>query len=249
MKVSSRGICVLWWHIQLMSDLLVAVSHSDTHDFLDQKDGSRHLTWLKIVFAGARVDDRGVVLDSLLWRQLFLLGFLLKLHVEEPLVDLDAWKASLLHGFSAHLAVPFTTKFVEQRSEIVNLSCGLFTAAHLMLDHSCRCAFVWWDALFPFAFARDQNRFLHVDIIVINQVIYNRNKLFLVKRTWAAFVARRHHRYGEQIGYVVSVLLAVVSLLCYWLGFGRLRFNCTQNFLVIERANGCIFVDSTVHVQ
>ena len=73
-----------------MSDLLVAVCHSDTHDFLDQKDGSRHLTRLKIVFIGAWVDDRGVILDSLLWRQLLLLGLLLKLHVEEPLVDLDA---------------------------------------------------------------------------------------------------------------------------------------------------------------
>ena len=73
-----------------------------------------------------------------------------------------------MHGLPAHLAVPLATQPVEQRFEIVDLRCGLFTAAHLVLDHIRRSATAQTSvsALFSPALTRDQNWLLLVDVNV-----------------------------------------------------------------------------------
>ena len=100
------------------------------------------------------MNERWRILHSLLRGELLLLGLLLELHVEEPLVDLDARKACLLHGLPAHLAVPLSSQFVKQSLEVFNLSGSLLLATHLMLDHIC------WrvcSALLALAFTRDHD--------------------------------------------------------------------------------------------
>lgn len=77
-------------------------------DFFDPEDGPRS-PLLELLGAGSLEDFRRVA-DALFWRHLALTGLLLELHVEEPLVDLDARKACLLHGLFAHLAVPFASQ-------------------------------------------------------------------------------------------------------------------------------------------
>lgn len=86
------------------------------------------------------LDSRGRVADALFWRRHLLLRLLGQLHVEEPLVDLDARKACLLHGFFAHLSVPFAAKLEEQTAEVFDLLFRLFAATDFVRDHLCERA-------------------------------------------------------------------------------------------------------------
>ena len=97
------------------------------------------------------LEDGGRVADSLLRGDLLLLWFLLQLHVEEPFVDLDPTEASFLHCFLADLAVPFTTQFMEEQLEVLNLRICLLLTTHIVLEH---CGSLT-DLLFTLALSRD----------------------------------------------------------------------------------------------
>ena len=103
-------------------------------DFLDQKDWTRAAR-LQLLRAGIK-KDLGRVADALLNRDLLLLGLLLELHVEEPLVDLDARQSCLAHGLLPDLAVPFTAQLFEKCPQVFHLLVCLFLAANVVLDHS-----------------------------------------------------------------------------------------------------------------
>ena len=60
------------------------------------------------------MDDRRRVADPHLWVDLGLLGLLLQLHVEEPLVDLDARQSSLAHRLFPDFSVPLATEALKQ---------------------------------------------------------------------------------------------------------------------------------------
>ena len=77
---------------------------SGTVDLLDEENRSRFATLR--VLSLRLVHNRGRVADALFWSRHLLLWLLGELHVEEPLVDLDARKASFDHSLFAHLAIP-----------------------------------------------------------------------------------------------------------------------------------------------
>lgn len=77
---------------------------------------------------------------------------MLGLHVEEPLVDLDARKTSFLHGLPAHLSIPVTSQLIKEDAKVFDLVICLFAASGRMMDHARGLALV----LLPDTFARHQ---------------------------------------------------------------------------------------------
>lgn len=128
-------------------------SQSDTCDFLYPKDGKRVCCSILHLVIADSMDDGGWVANPFLRGDFLLPRLLLKLHIEEPLVDLDAWQARLRHGLPTHLAVPLSTQSVIQRSEVVDLICGLFATIWIANGN----VVIRVDTLFSKAFTRDQH--------------------------------------------------------------------------------------------
>ena len=128
-------------------------SQSDTCDFLYPKDGKRGCCSILHLVIADSMDDGGWVANPFLRGDFLLPRLLLKLHIEEPLVDLDAWQARLRHGLPTHLAVPLSTQSVIQRSEVVDLICGLFATIWIANGN----VVIRVDTLFSKAFTRDQH--------------------------------------------------------------------------------------------
>ena len=128
-------------------------SQSDTCDFLYPKDGKRGCCSILHLVIADSMDDGGWVANPFLRGDFLLPRLLLKLHIEEPLVDLDAWQARLRHGLPTHLAVPLSTQSVIQRSEVVDLICGLFATIWIANGN----VVIRVDTLFSQAFTRDQH--------------------------------------------------------------------------------------------
>lgn len=130
-------------------------SQSDTCDFLYPKNGKRGCCSILHLVIADSMDDGGWVANPFLQGDFLLPRLLLKLHIEEPLVDLDAWQARLRHGLPTHLAVPLSTQSVIQRSEVVDLICGLFATIWIANGN----VVIRVDTLFSQAFTRDQHVF------------------------------------------------------------------------------------------